>query len=432
MQLVARHRDTNFIAHQLHALERGVESGAFHTHHRQDGRSRYAQFLLRIRINHRLERLLTLLHLLGSLLLGQHGGERKTDRRLAHGGLRCRLLHLGALHLRRLHDRLRGRLRCQSGGLNRLRSRGRGRSRSGGCLHCRSYARLKRRQLKELLVLYLFFLAESCDFHQTQLNQQTTVRCLSYLSVEFREDRDCSEEELRLANLGLGSVAFHECSGHLDELQRVVLTRHQQVAQVTIQTGHEGLTRETLREHLIEGHQRLGVVAREQQLGHAEVGVVVQHIEGLGYGAIVERRTAERYGLVEHREGIAHTAIGLLGNEVERLLVGLDTLLLGDVLEILYAIFDTDAVEVVDLTTRQDGGNDLVFFGRCEDEDGMLGRLFEGLEEGVEGGSREHVDLVDDEHRVATYLGDDAHLLDQGADILHRVVRCGIELVDVE
>ena len=201
---------------------------------------------------------------------------------------------------------------------------------------------------------------------------------------------------------------------------------------MTIQTGHEGLARETLREHLVKGHQRLGVVTPEQQLGHAEVGVVVQHVEGLGHGVVVECRATERYRLVEHREGIAHTAIGLLGNEVERLLVSLHTLLLGDVLEVLYAILDTDAVEVIDLTTRQDGGDDLVFLGRCKDEDGMLRRLFEGLEEGVEGGSREHVDLVDDEHRVATHLGDDAHLLDQGADILYRVVRCGIELVDVE
>ena len=73
-----------------------------------------------------------------------------------------------------------------------------------------------------------------------------------------------------------------------------------------------------------------------------------------------------------------------------------------------------------------------MFLGRREDEDGVCGRLFERLEEGVEGCGREHVDLVDDEYRVTAHLRDDAHLLDQRADVLHRVVRCGVQLVDVQ
>ena len=62
----------------------------------------------------------------------------------------------------------------------------------------------------------------------------------------------------------------------------------------------------------------------------------------------------------------------------------------------------------------------------------MCGRLFERLEEGVEGGLREHVDLVDDEDRVAARLRDDPHLFDERADVLHRIVRRGVEFVDVE
>ena len=54
------------------------------------------------------------------------------------------------------------------------------------------------------------------------------------------------------------------------------------------------------------------------------------------------------------------------------------------------------------------------------------GRLLERLEEGVEGGRREHVDLVDDEDRVASHLRDDAHLFDERADVLDRVVRRGV------
>lgn len=62
-----------------------------------------------------------------------------------------------------------------------------------------------------------------------------------------------------------------------------------------------------------------------------------------------------------------------------------------------------------------------------------MGRgLLERLQKGVEGGRREHVDLVDDEDRVAAHLGDDPHLVDERADVLDRVVRGGVELVDVE
>ena len=39
----------------------------------------------------------------------------------------------------------------------------------------------------------------------------------------------------------------------------------------------------------------------------------------------------------------------------------------------------------------------------------------------------EYVDLVDDEHRVAAHLRNDAHLLDQRADVLHRIVRRGVQ-----
>ena len=104
----------------------------------------------------------------------------------------------------------------------------------------------------------------------------------------------------------------------------------------------------------------------------------------------------------------------------------------GDVFEVFDRVFDADAVEIVDLAAREDRGDDLVLFGGRQDEDGVCGRLLEGLEEGVEGRGRKHVDLVDDEHRVAAHLRNDAHLLDQRADVLHRIVRRGVQLVDVE
>ncbi len=61
----------------------------------------------------------------------------------------------------------------------------------------------------------------------------------------------------------------------------------------------------------------------------------------------------------------------------------------------------------------------------------MGGRLLKRLEESVESGCREHVYLVDDEHRVVPDLRNDAHLFDQRADVLNRVVGGGVEFVNV-
>ena len=74
----------------------------------------------------------------------------------------------------------------------------------------------------------------------------------------------------------------------------------------------------------------------------------------------------------------------------------------------------------------------LVFFGCGEDEFGVCRGLFEGFEEGVEGACREHMNLVDDVDFVAAGLGREVYLLDQFADVVDGVVRCCVELENVE
>ena len=95
-------------------------------------------------------------------------------------------------------------------------------------------------------------------------------------------------------------------------------------------------------------------------------------------------------------------------------------------------VADGHPFEIVDLTTAEDGGQDLVLLRRGEDEDDVCGRLLQRLEEGIEGGRREHMYLVDDEHLILAQLRRDARLLHQRLDMLHGVVRGGVELEDVE
>ena len=48
------------------------------------------------------------------------------------------------------------------------------------------------------------------------------------------------------------------------------------------------------------------------------------------------------------------------------------------------------------LTTRGNGGRDLLGIGGGQDENDMLRRLFNSLKKSVEGRLRQHMDLVDD------------------------------------
>lgn len=65
-----------------------------------------------------------------------------------------------------------------------------------------------------------------------------------------------------------------------------------------------------------------------------------------------------------------------------------------------------------------------------QDEFGIRWRLLERLQESVEGIGGKHVDLVDDEHLVLSHLRRDAYLLNEVADIVHRVVAGSIQLMD--
>ena len=73
-----------------------------------------------------------------------------------------------------------------------------------------------------------------------------------------------------------------------------------------------------------------------------------------------------------------------------------------------------------------------MFLGGGEYEDGVGGGLFEGLEKGVEGGWREHVDFFNDEDFVAACLGWYLDLLDELANVFDGVVGGSIEFVYVE
>ena len=109
-------------------------------------------------------------------------------------------------------------------------------------------------------------------------------------------------------------------------------------------------------------------------------------------------------------------------HQLKRLAVKRKALALAHVNEAPKQLVVADGAEVEALHAREDGLENLLRVGRAHDEDDVLGRLFQRLEQGVEGRRGQHVDLVDDidlvvaaDRRVAHAVDDlFAHVIDAG------------------
>ena len=231
---------------------------------------------------------------------------------------------------------------------------------------------------------------------------------------------------------GLFRIALGEVLAHLQQGEGARVLGHQQIAQVPRQSGHEQVTIEALLQDGVELHQGRRHIAASNAVRDAEVVVVVQYVEVLHHLLVGEARTAEAHQLIEDAERITQTAIGLLGNEVQGLRLGLDAFALGDAGQVARDVADPDPPEIEHLAAAQDGGQDLVLLGGGKDEDGVGGRLLQGLQEGIEGRRAEHVHLINDVHLLGAHLRRDLHLQNEVADIVNAVVAGGIQFEDAQ
>ena len=108
------------------------------------------------------------------------------------------------------------------------------------------------------------------------------------------------------------------------------------------------------------------------------------------------RRGRKRDRLVEQRQPVAHRAVGGAGDQAERRGLDRDPFRLGDPAIMRDQQLHRHAAQREALAARQHRHRHLVDLGRREDEFDVGRRLFERLQQRVEGVLREHVDFVDD------------------------------------
>ena len=173
-------------------------------------------------------------------------------------------------------------------------------------------------------------------------------------------------------------------------------------------------------------------VARGQRLGHA------RHARTRDLAQEVARRrgrdlaVAKDAQLLQRGDGVAHAAARVANHEVKGLVLIREALLVANLGQVGMHLVVADGMEVEALHTRQDRGENLLRVGGAHDEHHVRRRLFEGLEQRVEGRRGQHVDLIDDVDLVAATHRREVDAVD---DLLAHVVDARaagrVELVDV-
>ena len=136
-------------------------------------------------------------------------------------------------------------------------------------------------------------------------------------------------------------------------------------------------------------------------------------------------------GLIEQGERIAHRTLGGARDQSERLRLDRDLLLRRDAAQVPHQHVCIDAPQIEALAARQHRDRHLAGLGGGEHELGVRRRLFQRLEQRVEGLGREHVHFIEDVDLVARAHGGVADRIVDLAHVLHAVVRGGVHLDDV-
>ncbi len=186
---------------------------------------------------------------------------------------------------------------------------------------------------------------------------------------------------------------------------------------------------------LLQRAQRAGHVALHRLLEKVDHPGAVGQPQHQPQRRRVERAARagpQRDGLVEQAERVAHRALGGARDHRQRLLLHRHALLGADAGEVGHHHLRLDPAQVEALGARAHRHRHLLDLGGGEQELDVVGRLFQRLQQAVEGLLREHVHLVDDvdlgarHHRpVARGIDDLAHVVDAG-------VAGGVHLDDVD
>ena len=141
---------------------------------------------------------------------------------------------------------------------------------------------------------------------------------------------------------------------------------------------------------------------------------------------------ARRRTLVQKAQRVAQRAVGNVREQLRTVRPEVDALLLRDVVQPSHDLARQNAAERKALAARENGRGHLVQLGRRQNEHQVLRRLLQNFQQRVKRRDGEHVHLVDDVHTLFHLRGGVDGLVPQRTDVVHAVVRGGVELHHIE
>ena len=220
--------------------------------------------------------------------------------------------------------------------------------------------------------------------YQGELNQQSLVGRLAVVDVTLVHELQRLIEEWQLTLPRLLFIAAALLVTDLEQRQCLRVACHQHITHMFSQSLYEQSAVEATVDDVVEQHHDFHRFILKGEVDNLEIIVRIQHVEVFDDFLIRDVTLTEGGGLVKDAKGIAHAAVGFLGNHSQCLAFVLYSLLLCHHFQMLDGAFYRHTLEVVNLTTAQDGRQNLMLLGGSQNKDDVLGGLFQRLKEGVE------------------------------------------------
>ena len=244
--------------------------------------------------------------------------------------------------------------------------------------------------------------------------------------LEHRQDRLGAEQPA-------GDCQVDPQTIPLEEQRRAAAdTRHEAIAESREELLEDATGIGAAGEARVEGNQRRGgIAAGNRPDQRADPLLAAGADDGMDI-VDTDRAGARAEELLEERLAVAHAAGSTAGDELEGAVGDRRPLGADDLAETAGNRGGIDGDEVEPLAAGEDRDRELLRLRRAEDELHVPRRFLEGLQERVEGLTREHVDFVDDVDFESSASGADGDVLPQGADLVDAAVAGGVDLDDID
>ena len=129
------------------------------------------------------------------------------------------------------------------------------------------------------------------------------------------------------------------------------------------QSVDEKLRSATSPQYRVENEQGLRDITVHQCIGEPEILVVIENIEVFYRRLVRDISTRGGGDLIENRQRVAHTAIGLTGDDIQGIVVDGKTFLRSDITQVINYIINEETQEIVNLSTRKNLRKQIEFLG---------------------------------------------------------------------